>query len=268
MGFLPINVAGVAPAEDFVYPAGEYILQVDPQGVKVQPTKDGQGFRMVVKSKIVMGPNASLDLQGKPFTHSFPLTENSRMFVVQFAHACGLEAQIAQNGGNIAEEWFPGRQYVAFVSQKDGYFNASKIRPLDAWTHGGIAGQPAAGPQGVGGAQPTLLQPMPSAPVAAPQAPQQFVQQPGQQQLVQPGQPQQFVQPQPGQGFVPGQPQPPQMPTPQMPPQQQFVQPQQMQQPQQFVQPGTNGAPQAQPGLPAPQAGMPAPPPPGQIPGQ
>jgi len=253
MSFLPINVAGVAPAQDFAYPAGEYILRV--KEVKVEPTKNGQGFRLLVKSEILMGPGPSLDLQNKPFTHSFALTENSRMFLVQFAEACGLRAQIDQSGGQIAEEWFPGCQYLAFISQKDGYFNATKLRSIDAWTHSGGAQQPGNPQAGV--AQPGLLQPMPARP-----------QMQSQQQMPAPQA---------------------QIPTPQAPPQQGYApagngqqqgqyqqqqqgqyqqQPQQPQQQQQFQPQGGYAAPPVPQQPQQPQVGYAAPPPPGQIPGQ
>lgn len=250
MGFLPVNVAGVAPAEDFTYPAGEYLFQI--KEAKVEPTKDGQGFRLVIKTTILMGPGTSLDLQGKPFTHSFALTDKSRMFLVQFAQACGLQQQIDQAGGQIAEEWFIAKQYTAVLVQKDGYTNPTKIRPANAWTHGGAAGQPAA-PQ-IGVPQPGLLQPMPGQPQQPQQAPATALA----------AQPQPQSQPQPQQY---------QIPTPQAPPTHPFQAPSNGQQPAQQPQGGFAAPPQPQqqfqqPAQAQPQAGFPAPPPPGQIPGQ
>ena len=279
MGFLPINVAGVSAAEDFSYPAGEYILQC--KEAKVEPTKAGDAYRFIVKSQIVMGPGPSLDMQGKPITHSYALSEKSRPFVVRFAIAAGVpQQQIDSAGGQIDTDWFPGKQYVARISLRDNYTNVDRERPLAAWTHGSIAGQAAsAPPQGMapqGAAQPGLLQPMPGA--MQPPAQQPPMQQPPMQQAAPPVQfqdPQvQFQQSQVGQPYQqPPMQQPPMMGQPQMAaPAAQAPAPQMQQSPA----PQTQGQ---QPGVPMPQApppngntqaaGMPAPPPPGgQVPQQ
>jgi hypothetical protein len=166
MSFLPINVANVKPADDFNYPAGEYILQV--KEAKIEPTKDGTGYRFIMKSGIVMGPGPSLEMQNKPLTHSYALTEKSRPFVVRAALACGVtQQQIDAAGGQIDTEWFNSKQYVVRVSMRDNYTNVDRERPLTDWAHGGVAGQPAAAPA-AGMAQPGLLAAMPgAAPVAA-----------------------------------------------------------------------------------------------------
>lgn len=253
MGFLPINVGGVKPADDFNYPAGEYILQC--VEAKAEPTKDGTGYRFIIKSKIVMGPGPSRDMQNKPITHSYALTEKSRPFLVRAAIACGVtQEQINAAGGQIDTDWFVNKQYVVRISMRDQYTNVDRERPLAAWTHGGIASQPAATPQ-AGVAQPGLLQAMPGA------VPQQQMA-PPQQQYQQPPMQQPMAQPQMAPQGQPQYQQPMQQPP--------------MQQPQMAPQ----GAPMQQPGLPVPQGppqggnaqpavGMPAPPPPGgQVPQQ
>ena len=266
MGFLPINVAGVSAAEDFSYPAGEYILQC--KEAKQEPTKDGTAYRFIVKSQIVMGPGPSLDMQGKPITHSYALTEKSRPFVVRFALAAGVpQQQIDAAGGQIDTDWFPGKQYVARISLRDNYTNVDRERPLAAWTHGNIAGQPAAAPQ-TGMAQPGLLQPMPGAQQPPMQPPQQP---PMAQPPMQQGAPQvQFQQSQVGQPYQqPQQPMMGQAPAMQQPP---MAQPPVAQTPPPAQQPAQSGlpVPQAPPPNGNPQAaGMPAPPPPGgQVPQQ
>lgn len=272
MGFLPINLAGVKPIEEFVYPPGDYLLQI--KDAKCQSTKDGHGFRFVIRSTILQGPGASLELQNKPYTHSFVMqgsdaqkTETVKQFFRTFCDACGVGQQIDQAGGQIAEEWFTGKTYIAWISVRDGFFNAGKIRPANAWTYGGQTAAPTAPVPQPGmltpmpGVQPPIPQQLPPQQAVAPQ-PQQMVQQPVQppmqqyQQPVQPPmQPQQMVQQPPQQMMQPPVQQPvagapaAMIPTPAGPPQM-----------------TGNG----QPGVPAPaaQPGFPAPPPPASIPGQ
>ena len=270
MGFLPINVAGVAPADDFNYPAGEYILSV--KEAKMEPTKDGTGNRLVIKTNIIMGPNSSLEMQNKPLTHSYYLSEKSRPFLMRFALAAGVtQEQIAASGGQLDTDWFTGKQYMARISMKNEYTNVDRERPLAAWTHGGIAGQPAAAPAGAPPASllnplPTAAPPMAAPPVAAP--------------------PQNAFNPTAAYPATYGQPQPaaPVAPVAQAPMQQQAVAPQQQVAPPPMaappaaaptafqqppgVAPPTAGVPMpvappavAQPAA-APVAGLPAPPPP------
>lgn len=252
MGFLPVNVAGVSAAADLVYPAGEYILEN--QTAVIEPTKKGDGFRFILKSKIVMGPGPSLDLQNKPVTHSYALTEKSRPFLLRMALAAGIpQQQIDAAGGQIDSDWFVQKQYVVRISQRDSYQNIDRERPLAAWTHGGMAGQPAAAPQGMA-PQSGLLQAMPSQP--APQMAQPQMAPPMAQPQMAP-QPAPMAQPQMA---------PPALSTPMAPP---VAQPQ----PQQFQQPqmAPPAVPQqvAQPAPQQPAVGMPAPPPPGgQVPQQ
>lgn len=237
MGFLPINVAGVDAATKLTYPPGQYAFKV--QKVEVKPTKDGTAQRFVVESVILMGPGQSIEMQNKKFTTGFMLSEAARPFLVAFITACGLKNQVDAAGGQIAEEWFAGRQWVADLVEKNGFPNPENFMPFEAFGQGNGAALPAP-------PQSNLMQPMPTQQAAAPapqyaqQAPQ-YAQQP---QYAAPQAPQQPAYQAPFQGQLPQQPQyaqQPGIPAPMAPPQQGYQQP---------------------------VAGMPAPPPPGMIPGQ
>ena len=229
MPFIPVDLNGITAIEDFSYPPGEYMMQI--KEVKTQPTKDGQGHRLVISSQIMMGPGTSVDLQGKPFTHGYNLQGSTpeksvtvKRFLRKFIDACGLGQMVDQNGGQLAEEWFPGKQYVCLITMKDGYTNVGKERSAAEWTHG--TATPAAA------AQPSTMQPMAAPQMAAPQ-------------MAAPA-----AAPQPA--AVPAAPMAAQQPAPPM------AQPQVVQQPQ--------AAPQM--AQPAPAVGVPSPPPPGTVPQQ
>jgi hypothetical protein len=292
MAYLPVNVAGVAPATSLTYPPGDYLLRV--KEAIVEPTKDGKSYKMTIKSLIEAGPNASVEYNGKPVTHWASLSDKARPFLVRLFVACGIGLDfIAQNQGNLDNDWLVGRQYVAKLSIKDDNQNVGNYRVAEEWKHSGTsnAQNPAGAPgtPGVQMPQSGIMQSLPS--TQPPQqayaaAPQQAFTQPPQQQFQQqqvPPQQQQFQQQQPPQQVQQQQvQQPPQqqqafaqpppqggmlaqqsaLPPPQQSPQPNYAQPpQQQQQPpqQQSGLPTVAGAPQGQ--LPPQQttAGLPAP---------
>lgn len=200
MGYLPINLSNSKPASDLNYNPGEYALEI--QSVTPKPTKDGAGYRLEVKTKILMGPGLDTSSAGKPFTHGYALSEKALPFVHRFVLAAGVTQQLLdQNGGQIAEEWFPGLKYMCNIAKDGQYYVVSRERPISEWTYGGIAGvgqshagpamqmapQPAMAPQGYQTqwqqSQIATPQPVPAQQGFAPQG--GFV--PAQQQYAAPG---------------------------------------------------------------------------------
>jgi hypothetical protein len=247
MGFLPINVQNVEAVQDFVYPVGDYLFQIVEIGNGT--SKDGTKHSLDIKTKILAGPNATMQMEGKPYTHRLWLegkdakaTEFMHGKIKQFYHMCGLEQMIVQSGGQLATEWLQDRCFIGnLFLNKEGFVNMNKIRPADAWTHGQAQ-------QGAPAPQSSLLQPMPAAAppaVAQPQAPVA-------QAPVAPA-PQQYAAP-PAQQYAPPVAAQPQIPAPAAPPQ--------------YAPPVAGNGQQQYAAPQQPAVGMPAPPPPGQIPGQ
>jgi len=184
MGFLTFNVANVQAMEDFTYQPGDYLFQV--VSVGQGSSKDGTKHSLDVKCKILAGPNASMEMEGRPYTHRLwtegkdaKSTEFMHGKIKQFYHMCGLESMIVQSGGQLAEEWLIERCFIgALFLNKEGYTNMNKVRPADTWSHG-AAKQSAPAPQS------SLLQPMPQAP---PPAVAQQMAPPVQQQMAPPAQ--------------------------------------------------------------------------------
>ena len=169
--FLPLNFGGVQPAERIEYPAGEYLLTIESAVVEPAQFQAGPGHRLVIRTRIEMGPGPSTQLNGRPFTHRLPVTENSKAMTLRFLLNCGVtQEQIGAAGGNIDVDWLIGKRFVARLSTNEkGYVNADRERPADAWTYAG--GQQTAAPASPGLLQPLAPAPAP-APAAAPAAPQ------------------------------------------------------------------------------------------------
>jgi hypothetical protein len=245
---IPVNMQGSLPATRFVPPAGEYYLEV--ASCEIATNKDGQGQRLSVKNRILMGPGTSTEFQGKFVYSSYNLDHKQRDYLHTFLVACGLWTLVEQNQGAVDSDWFTGKQYKCRIRiNKDGYPNVSdEISPTATAPNTQSMPQTAA--------QPGFLQPITPMPQMqqyqqqAPQqmSPQQFQQAPQQyaappqQQMPQQQQQQQYAAPPQQQGF---------------PPQQQF---------QQMPQQGGNG--QSMPNVPPPPQQFQAPPPPPGFAGQ
>jgi hypothetical protein len=249
MAFLPVNVAGVAPASNLTYPPGDYLLRV--KEAIVEPTKDGKAYKMTIKSLIEAGPNASVEFNGKPVTHWASLSDKARPFLVRLFVACGITLDfIAQNQGNLDNDWLVGRQYVAKLSIKDDNQNVGNYRAVQEWQHTGT--QQAQNPAGAPGA-PGVQMPQSGIMQGLPQMQQQAYAPPQQpNQVVQPPPQGQFNAQQPPQGGMLAQ--QAALPPQQMAPQQGFQQ-QQTAPPQQVYQQQAAPPQQAQP--PVQQSGLP-----------
>ena len=192
MAMIPVNMQGSKPAERFVPPAGEYYLEV--VSCESATNKDGQGQRLSIKNRILMGPGTSTEFQGKMIYSSYNMDAKNRDYLRTFIDACGIWAIVEQNGGNVDSDWFIGKQYYCRVRiNKDGYPNVSDERhPQSAAPHTQTMPQTAA--------QPGFLHPVAPMPQMQAGAPMQQFQQPQPQLPQQP----QFQQPQPQPQFQQG----------------------------------------------------------------
>ena len=209
---LPINLTGSTPAGDLVYPNGDYV--VESKEITVEPTKDGSKQMIVVKARILAGPNASNDLQGKPIIHRYCLIDSAKPFLHRFLLAAGITQEMLNAAGGVPNtDWLVGKKYVVRISEKNGNTNVGMERPLEAWTYGGqLAGSPpptqVTQQSSILGAPMGMPQPPAPQQQMQPQQQQQQQQQQWQQQQMQPP-PQQWPQQQQQQQLPPQQPQMP-----------------------------------------------------------
>jgi hypothetical protein len=176
--FLPVNLANIQAAATLDYPAGKYLLTVDK--VEVKANNDGNSQRLVVVNKIDMGPEMSMQFNGKKISNSYQLTEQGAPFLKRLILSCGItEEQIQSSAGQFDSQWLVGRQYVATVVKNGQYSNLTNERPASEWGQGQVQpNQPMMAPPAQA---PALVQPI--------QQPmmQQAPQMPQMPQMMQPG---------------------------------------------------------------------------------
>ena len=155
--YLPVNLANVQAATGFDYPAGKYRFKVTRTEIKAN--QDGAGQRFVVHNEIVMGPGATTTFQGRPLANSYQLSEKGAPFLKRLYLSCGIDdAFIAQNGGNVAEEWLHSKEYVATVVKNGNFTNITNEQPLSEWSNQPTQAQ--AMPTAMHAPSPSLLQPV------------------------------------------------------------------------------------------------------------
>lgn len=127
MEFFPTDLTQIAPSQGFgTVPPGYYILQVD--AVDVQPTKkDPNKSQVQYKSKILQGPDASMDYANTPFTdfilfdQAF-MGQHKQLLISCYGSEAALlaEAQRAYQLGpdgkpRLAPQLAIGRRYLAKI---------------------------------------------------------------------------------------------------------------------------------------------------------
>ena len=209
MTFLPINLLNVQAAAGYDYPLGSYLFEVE--SYEVRTNTDGEGQRLLITNKILMGPGAGNNqYTGRKMSSSYQISEKGAPFMKKFFIVCGVSEEfINQNGGQVDPEWLLGRTYCATVGKKNNFLNIGNEKPATEWANVPPA-QKTAAPAGA--AAPSLLQPN------APQmgTPPVTYAQPQQQQFAPPAQ---FAPQAAPQQMAPAQPQyaPAGLPTPQLP---------------------------------------------------
>lgn len=158
---IPINLAGVQAATGFDYPPGRYIFEIT--GAKFATNSDGQGQRLVVNNKIIMGPGQSTQFAERPLANSYQMTEKGAPFLKRLLVSIGFdEAYISS--GQVDTDHMIGRQYGASVVRQNNYTNIQNEFPTSEWNDGAAPTAAAAAPA----PQPALLQPTAAAPAVVP----------------------------------------------------------------------------------------------------
>ena len=138
---LPFNFMEVETATGFDYPEGDYIFEVEKTEERMN--QDGQNKRLLVGSKIIMGPYASEEYKGRKLSNSYQLTTKGAGFLKRLFIACEIGDDIIRSaGGQLQADWLVGRQYVATVFKNGQYTNITNERPLSEWDPTKVATPP------------------------------------------------------------------------------------------------------------------------------
>jgi len=206
MAVIPLNMANVQPAEKWRPVAGDYYLEIVSATQKA--AKETGNPYLEIVSKVLMGPGAAQDSNGRKVYHNYMLSDKGAPFLRRLIDAAGLGQHVAANGGQFDDAWLVGRQILVKLTMRNDSVNVGDERPIQA------AGQPQAAPMNAPATapSPSMLQPVvpavtpaPAQPqfaqpqFAAPAMPQGFVPAP---QAAQPMAPQGFAAPAPPPGFV------------------------------------------------------------------
>jgi len=135
MNFIPIDVMNTQPqAGGMGLPDGFYILQMV-DASEVRPERNGQFIRRIYKTKVLMGPGASQEMAGRPY--SDPIRENDpgwagrhmELFVACLGSIENVRQIAQQNGGGIPPAVLVGRTYIAQVVKGEQYSNVLQRLP-------------------------------------------------------------------------------------------------------------------------------------------
>lgn len=156
MALLPVNLKGVQPSTFELLPPGDYLLHIE--AAEPVALKSGEGYRLSVKCRVMMGPGQVTDYVNRVVFASYNLDEKNRGFLANLVKAVELESFVDQNGGQIDGDWLINRDFHARLSVKNGFQQVGQERSIHDNGHSQPA-QASSVPQ-----QAPMMQPQMAAP--------------------------------------------------------------------------------------------------------
>ncbi len=188
MNYIPVNTATTNPQSGGMgLPEGWYLLQLV-DATEVRTEQNGEHQRRAYKTKVIMGPGATQEMAGKPYTDWIRdndqqwASRHMELFVACLGSLEAVRATGAQHGGHLPAEVLHGKYYIAQLVKSGNFTNTVQRIPYtqENWTANVGNGQPQQ-PQGMLTQQmapaPTMQMAapapmMPQMQYAAPQVPQ------------------------------------------------------------------------------------------------
>lgn len=122
MTVLPCNVQGVEVREGFeLCPPGDYVFEVTGTNLKPFNFSTGEsGHWLDVEIKVVMGPGASTEYEGRNMKHSIAITSKTGGILKSFFVHCGITEDFIDNQcqGQLNDDWLIGRQFIGRVRHR------------------------------------------------------------------------------------------------------------------------------------------------------